>query len=175
MKHILFAAVFAAVSGLLSSTLAPSAQAQSLNETVPGPSTNLPLPRFVSLKDGEARARRGPSLSHRVDWLYTRRGLPLRVVNEFEHWRQVVDSEGEGGWIHFSLLSGVRTVLVSTDMAPLRARSSHQSDEIALLERGVIGRIMECDAQSCRISVEGTRGWIARSDVWGLLPGEILD
>lgn len=175
MKHILFAVVLAAFSGVLSPPLATPAQAQSPDGPVLGASSNLPIPRFVSLKHGEARARRGPSLSHRVDWLYTRRGLPLRVVNEFEHWRQVVDSEGTGGWIHFSLLSGVRTVLITTDMAPLRNRSSHQSDEIALLERGVIGRVMECDAQSCRISVDGTRGWIARSHVWGLLPGEILD
>ena len=37
-----------------------------------GAVTNLPLPRFVSLKASKANARRGPSLSHRIDWVYKR-------------------------------------------------------------------------------------------------------
>ena len=45
--------------------------------------TNLPLPRYVSLKGGEGNARRGPSLSHRIDWVFRHAGMPLRVVAEF--------------------------------------------------------------------------------------------
>ena len=44
-----------------------------------GPVTNLPMPRYVSLKAGEANARRGPSLSHKIDWVYKRRGVPLEI------------------------------------------------------------------------------------------------
>ena len=39
-----------------------------------GPVTNLPLPRFVSLKVSEGNMRRGPSLTHKIDWSYQRRG-----------------------------------------------------------------------------------------------------
>ena len=35
-----------------------------------GPVTNLLMPRYVSLKATEANARRGPSLSHRIDWIF---------------------------------------------------------------------------------------------------------
>ena len=42
-----------------------------------GPVTNLPLPRFVSMKANEGNVRRGPSLTHRIDWVYTRRDMPL--------------------------------------------------------------------------------------------------
>ncbi len=38
--------------------------------------TNLPLPRFVSLKGDEGNARRGPGLTHRIDWVFTRPGMP---------------------------------------------------------------------------------------------------
>ena len=47
-----------------------------------GPVTNLPMPRYVSLKAGEANARRGPSLSHKIDWVYKRRGVPLEIYAE---------------------------------------------------------------------------------------------
>ncbi|GAB4261101.1 MAG: hypothetical protein Kow0013_05210 [Pararhodobacter sp.] len=161
------AALWAAVSPL-------HATAQSGPPSV-GPETGLPLPRFVSLKTSEARARRGPSLTHRVDWLYTRRDLPLRVTGEFEHWRRVEDVEGEGGWIHYSLLSGVRTVLVTEDMAPMRSRPQPQAPEVARLENGVIGHIMECAAGWCRISVDGMRGWVETTALWGVAPDEVLD
>lgn len=140
-----------------------------------GSETGLPLPRYVSLKTSRGRARRGPSDSHRVDWIYTRRDLPLRVTGEFEHWRRVEDSEGEGGWIHYSLLSGVRTILVTQDMAPLRDAPRPDAAEVAYLEAGVVARIMECAQDWCRVSVDGMRGWVDTHMVWGVDPGEVLN
>ena len=84
--------------------------------------TNLPMPRYVSLKADEGNARRGPSLSHRIDWVFTRRDMPLEVTAEYGHWRRVQDRDGQGGWVHYSLLSGVRTVIVDADLTPMRVK-----------------------------------------------------
>ena len=54
-----------------------------------------------------------PGLTHRVDWVFTRAGMPLKITAEYENWRRVEDFEGAGGWVHYSLLSGVRTVMVT--------------------------------------------------------------
>lgn len=140
-----------------------------------GPETGLPLPRFVSLKTAEGRARRGPARSHRVDWEFVRRDMPLRVTAEFEHWRRVEDHEGHGGWMHYTLLSGVRTVLIVQDMAPMRSRPSVSAPEVALLEHGVVARILSCQSDWCRLGVDGHRGWVARSALWGIDPAEMLD
>lgn len=140
-----------------------------------GPETGLPLPRFVSLKSSEGRARRGPNRSHRVDWIYTRRDMPLRVTAEFEHWRRVEDHEGQGGWMHYSLLSGVRTALVVAEMAPMRSQPRAGAPEVAHLERGVVARIMSCDPEWCRLRAENLRGWVARDALWGVDPHEVLD
>jgi len=154
------------------------AQADSPAQADPaarGPSTGLPLPRFVSLKSTEGRARRGPNRSHRVDWIYTRRDLPLRVTAEFEHWRRVEDFEGEGGWMHYSLLSGVRTALVVADMAPMRSRPRPDAPEVAILEQGVVGRIDSCQPAWCEIRTEDRNGWVERSALWGIDPQEVLE
>ena len=45
-----------------------------------GTVTNLPLPRFVSLNASEANVRRGPSLNHRIDWVFVRKGTPLQIT-----------------------------------------------------------------------------------------------
>jgi SH3-like domain-containing protein len=140
-----------------------------------GAVTGLPIPRFVSLKSGEGRARRGPGLTHRVDWVYQRRGMPLRVTAEFEHWRRVEDNEGAGGWMHYALLSGVRTVLVQSDMLPLRVQSDDRASVAAYLEAGVVARIMSCGPEWCRLNADGLRGWARKSDLWGVLPEETID
>ena len=81
-------------------------------EPARGPVTNLPLPRFVSMRAESANARRGPSLDQRVDWEFVHRGLPLEITAEYGQWRRVRDADGAGGWVHHALLSGVRTALV---------------------------------------------------------------
>ena len=137
-----------------------------------GPVTTLPLPRYVSLKGGEGNARRGPSLSHRIDWVFRHPGMPLRVVAEFGHWRRVEDQDGAGGWVHYSLLSGVRTAIVTTDMAELRSRPDANASVLARAEAGAIVRLHECEIDWCRVSGGGEKGWVPKISLWGVDPEE---
>ncbi len=140
-----------------------------------GPVTNLPMPRFVSLKANEANVRRGPSLTHRVDWVFTRRDMPLQIVAEYGHWRRVIDRDGQGGWVHYAMLSGVRTVIVDQDMEPLFSRPDSRSQENAVLQAGVVARINKCDVDWCQISTGGYRGWAPKVALWGVGDNEVLD
>ncbi len=139
-----------------------------------GAVTNLPIPRFVSLKGSEGNARRGPGLTHRIDWVFTRAGMPLKITAEYEHWRRVEDVDGAGGWVNFALLSGVRTVLVSQDMAQAFSKPDALTDVLFQSEMGVIGKLLQCIPDWCRISVEGEKGWVQKSSLWGVLPDEIF-
>jgi len=110
-------------------------------EPARGPVTNLPMPRFVSVKSAEVNVRRGPSLGHRIDWVYRRKDLPLRVTAEYGHWRRVEDRDGQGGWVHYALLSGTRSVLVDAAETPLRLRPDPEAPTLAVAKRGVVARI----------------------------------
>lgn len=140
-----------------------------------GAVTNLPLPRFVSLKTSEGNARRGPSLAHRIDWVFTRPGMPLRITAEYENWRRVEDVDGVGGWVHYALLSGTRSVVVIVPMADLREGPEDLSDLRARVEAGVIGRIQSCTREWCRISTDGGRGYMRKTALWGVGPDEVID
>lgn len=140
-----------------------------------GAVTNLPIPRFVSLKGNEGNARRGPSLTHRIDWVFTTPGMPLRVTAEHENWRRVEDAEGLGGWVHYALLSGVRSAILSADLADFRMQPDPASAVRFQAERGVIGRLLACTPDWCRMNVQGERGWVEKSALWGVIPGEILE
>jgi SH3-like domain-containing protein len=133
------------------------------------------LPRFVTLKTSEGNARRGPGTTHRIDWVFTRPGMPLRIVAEHENWRRVEDHEGAGGWVHYALLSGARSVIVTTDGAALREGPDQGALMRARIEAGVIARIVACVPDWCRIATSGWRGWVTKDDIWGVERDEIID
>ncbi|WP_425043350.1 SH3 domain-containing protein [Primorskyibacter sp. S87] len=140
-----------------------------------GSVTNLPLPRYVSMKTSEGNVRRGPSLTHRIDWVFQRRDMPLQITAEYGHWRRVQDRDGAGGWVHYALLSGVRTVLVERDMLQVRSRPDPDAPVSAVFEMGVVARLGDCNADWCRISSGGYRGWAPKSSLWGVSMSEIRD
>ena len=132
-----------------------------------GQVTDLPIPRYVSIKGGEANARRGPAMDRRIDWVFVRNNLPLKVTDEYGHWRRVEDSDGKGGWVHYSLLSGARSVVVTEAETLLRGARSYEATPVASLEVGVVANLERCQDGWCRLTVQGHAGWAPRSAIWG--------
>lgn len=144
-------------------------------ETKRGEVTNLPIPRYVSLKTSESNVRRGPSLSHKIDWVFQRKNMPVEITAEYGHWRRVRDREGAGGWVHYSLLSGVRYVIVEKDLLPLHLRPDPETQVSARLEAGVIARLGQCAQDWCRLDAAGYAGWAPKAALWGVGTDEIRD
>jgi SH3-like domain-containing protein len=140
-----------------------------------GSVTKLPIPRYVSLKASEGNVRRGPSLTHRIDWILKLRNMPLQVVAEHGHWRKVLDFEGAGGWIHYSLLSGGRTVMIMQDYVDLRNQPADESLVTARLERNVLAQLLSCKPNWCRLSSAGYKGWAPKTALWGVTKTEVFD
>ena len=134
-----------------------------------GDVTGLPIPRFVSVKSNKVNVRRGPNYNYQIDWVYTRAGLPLKVTAEYENWRRVEDFQGEGGWIHSRLLSGKRFIIFIKDKAILKRKPNKKSPPVAVVEQGVIGRLVSTVGAWSEISVDGYSGWVLTTAVWGSL------
>lgn len=141
-----------------------------------GRSTGLPVPRFVSLdaNQTEVNVRFGPGQQYPINWVFTRPGVPLEIIAEFDNWRKVKDYEGAEGWISARLLSGRRTIMILGDVRDLRRTASVQARVLLRAELGVIGSLLECRENWCRVEIEGQRGWLQRGEFWGTLPGEAI-
>jgi SH3-like domain-containing protein len=131
-----------------------------------GPDSNLPVPRFVSLKTDGANGRHGPGLEHRVDWVYEHEGLPLRVTGESGPWRRVADPDGTEVWMHAQNLDPRRTAYV-TQRTALRRQARDSSQVVAYLEPGVIGALTGCEGAWRRFAVGGRVGWVETGALWG--------
>ena len=140
-----------------------------------GQVTNLPIPRYVSLKVKEANARRGPSLSHKIDWIYKRQNMPLEIYAEYENWRRVRDFEGLGGWVHYTLLSGTRYVLVKHELLEMRLLPSIDAQVIAKVPQHNIATLDKCNKDWCRIIDDGYKGWVPKNEIWGVYKNEVKD
>lgn len=139
-----------------------------------GRSTGLPLPRFVSLAVDRVNVRFGPGKQYPINWVFARKGMPVEIIEEFDTWRKIRDYEGEEGWIHSSLLSSKRMVMITGDVRDLRRTPGPEARVVLRAEPGVIGQLFDCEENWCRIEIEGRRGWLQRSEFWGTRPGEIV-
>ena len=131
------------------------------------------IPRFVSLKHDKAYMRKGPSRDHPIEWVYIVKGLPLKVVSEYEVWRKVIDSKGTTGWMHHTQLSRKRIIEVTASNLELRKKPKLDSDIIAIAEVGALLKIERCDNTWCRLSHESFKGWALRVGYYGLLENEV--
>lgn len=137
--------------------------------------TTLPLPRFVSLRSDEVNLRAGPGTGYPVEWVLTRRAWPVEVIAEYEQWRRVRDIDGTLGWVHQTMLSGERTAVVQDGIQTLFAAPDAGAAPVLRVEAGVIGALLACAPEWCRLEVQGVRGWIERVHLFGVLPGETFD
>jgi len=125
------------------------------------------LPRFVSLRSDQVNLRVGPGENYPIEWVLTRKEMPVEIIKEFEHWRMIHD------W-HERMVSGKRTVAVKGGIRALHRQPDPASQIVARAESGVFAHLIECRGAWCRIEATGISGWLLRSDVWGVYPDEVV-
>ncbi len=146
--------------------LAGSAPAQT------GAETELPIPRFVSLRADRVNLRTGPGTRYPVEWIFVQRGLPVEVVAEYDQWRRIRDIDGSDGWVHQSLLSGRRTVIVTGEERTLIRAPGGDERAVVRAEPGVLGELLACEGDWCRLEIAGYKGWLKRTHIFGVYPEE---
>jgi len=132
------------------------------------------MPHFASLRVDRVNLRTGPGQRYPIEWVYERKGLPVEVTATFDVWRKVRDSDGTEGWVHERMLTAQRDVVVKGGLRTLRSDPDPKSAPEARAEPGVIARLLECRNAWCRIDAHGTKGWIPRDEIWGVLPDETV-
>lgn len=130
--------------------------------------TGLEVPRWVSLKSSEVRARSGPGLDYEILWEYHAAGLPVQVIAETREWRKICDPDGAVAWIHRTVASGRRNVFNTTAQEiPIRTGRSDTAALRARLSPRSIVSLDECRDGWCRVRAHKLRGWLPQRAVFG--------
>ena len=139
--------------------------------------SGLSIPRWVSIRAGEANMRTGPGARYPIDWVLQFRNLPVEVVEEFENWRKVRARDDTTGWVHKSMLSGNRMAIVDVAQAGVMQSPDLDSPVAAFVEEGVVVSLDGCEQDWCQVAIasHGVEGWIPREALWGLHLGEAVE
>jgi len=132
------------------------------------------LPRFASLRSEEVNLRVGPGENYPIEWVFKRKDMPVEILEEFQNWRRVQDWQGDKGWVLDRMITGKRDVIVAGTVRALFRQPDPGAPIVARAEPGVVARLIEFQGPWCHIEAGGFKGWVQRSEVWGVYPDETL-
>lgn len=125
-------------------------------------------PYWATIKTDELNMRVGPSREFPIDWVYKRKGLPIKVIRVTDGWRLIEDMDGTQGWVSQSLLSPRRSALVVGEgLLAMRDAPASNAKLKWNLQAGVVGYLGNCEAGWCEMDVRGHTGWVDQSRLWG--------
>ena len=140
-----------------------------------GKETGLEIPRYVSLKSDDANIRVGPSKNYPIEIKYIKKNYPLKVLDEYEEWRKVEDFNRNIGWIHKSLISGIRTgIVLSNDNKKIKLLNTLDGNVIGEIGNGNIVFLEKCKIDWCLVSLDDYEGWMDKNYIWGVKEKEII-
>lgn len=125
---------------------------------------------FSSLRSSETNVRSGPGQNYPIKYTFKLKGIPIRVVSEYDNWNEIEDYEGQKGWVTQTLITKRRTVMVfskkkSVDMY---TKNNEKSRTIFHIENFVIGDYISCIKEWCNVKFNDKKGWIKRSELYGV-------
>jgi SH3-like domain-containing protein len=108
--------------------------------------------------------------------VYQRQGLPVEIIGEFDVWRQLLAPDGGTGWVHEATVRARRSFYVTASQAVLHSAPAPGAGAVAYLNQGVSGKLLICAAGSdfCKVEAGSETGYLARTDFWGVFPGETV-
>ena len=123
---------------------------------------------FLSLKKGKVNVRYGPSFESPIKYLYKKPNLPIKQIDKKENWRRIIDAKNNSGWIHWSQLKKINSIILLEDKI-LFKNPSNFSKPIAKIKEGRLLLVQKCDGEWCKVKTEKIKGWIKKDNVWGLI------
>ena len=121
---------------------------------------------FLSIKKNKVNVRYGPSLESPIKFIYKKINLPIKQIDKKENWRRIIDSKNNSGWIHWSQLKPINSVILLKDKI-LFKKPSNFSRPLANIKQGRVLVVKKCDDNWCKVQTENLKGWIDNKNLWG--------
>ena len=123
---------------------------------------------FLSLKKNKVNVRYGPSFESPIKYVYKKVNLPIKQIDKKENWRRIIDSKNNSGWIHWSQLKKINSIILLEDKI-LFKNSSNFSKPLAKIKEGRLLLVEKCNGEWCKVKTKKIKGWIKKDNVWGLI------
>ena len=122
---------------------------------------------FISLKKEKVNVRYGPSFESPVKYIYKKKNLPIKQIDQKENFRRVIDLKNNSGWIHVSQLKKINSLIILEDKI-LFKKPTNYSKPLARIKKGKVLIVKKCNDIWCKVQSGKFKGWIRTNNVWGL-------
>ena len=121
---------------------------------------------FLSLKKSKVNVRYGPGFDSPIKFVYKKINLPIKQIDKKENWRRIIDLKNNSGWIHWSQLKLINSI-IPLENKILFKKASIFSRPLAKIKKGRVLIIQKCDIDWCKIKTGKFKGWIKNDNIWG--------
>tara|TARA_B100001057_G_scaffold199795_1_gene200501 strand:- start:113 stop:565 length:453 start_codon:yes stop_codon:yes gene_type:complete len=121
---------------------------------------------FLSLKKDKVNVRYGPSFDSPVKFVYKKKNLPIKQIDQKENFKRIIDFKNNNGWIHVSQLKKINSIIPLEDKI-LFQKPSRFSKPLAKIEKGRVLVVQKCDNDWCKVKTAQFKGWIKVDNIWG--------
>ena len=121
---------------------------------------------FLSLKKDKVNVRYGPSFEFPIKFIYKKINLPIKQIDKKENWRRVIDLKNNSGWIHWSQLKPINSIIPIKNKI-LFKKPSVFSKPLAKIKKGRVLLLEKCENEWCKVKTDKFKGWIKKKNMWG--------
>ena len=122
--------------------------------------------KFLSLKKNKVNVRYGPSFDSKIKYIYKKKNLPVKQIDQKENFRRIVDLKNNSGWIHISQLKKSSSIIILEDKI-IYKKASNFSKPIVRLEKGRLLVVKNCEKTWCNVKTGDYSGWVKTKNIWG--------
>ena len=123
---------------------------------------------FLSLKKNKVNVRYGPSFESPVKFVYKKINLPIKQIDKKENWRRIIDLKNNSGWIHWSQLKPINSIIPLEDKI-LFKNPTIFSQPLAKVQKGRVLVIQKCNINWCKVKSQKFKGWVKINNIWGTI------
>ena len=121
---------------------------------------------FLSLKKNKVNVRYGPSFESPVKFVYKKINLPIKQIDKKENWRRIIDLKNNSGWIHWSQLKPINSIIPLEDKILFKSPTTF-SQPLAKIQKGRVLVIQKCNLNWCKVKSQKFKGWVKINNIWG--------
>ena len=121
---------------------------------------------YLILKNNKVNVRYGPGFNYQIKYIYTKKNLPIKVIDKKENFRRIIDFKKNSGWIHISQLKKGKSLILLKDQM-LFSKPTRYSKPIIKISKGRLLLVKKCKKKWCKVKTENYLGWIITNNIWG--------
>ncbi len=131
-------------------------------------------PDFIATKFVETNLRTGPEKEYPIILTYTKINTPLKVLDYYKEWYQVLDAYGNKGWVYKNLVKTENYAIVTSNAMGYKYAKS-TTKELIIIKRLNIVEVLKCEEMFCKISTtipgknREINAWVHKHNLWGAI------